>query len=350
MPKEKKDRSVSSDRSMASPLLNSSSRSKHPSSETGLESEDNVKEWEDARCPVCMEHPHNAILLLCSSHDKGCRPFMCDTSYRHSNCFDLFKKSFTKDPKIPEQGTVSDALLSVIPIRNTSGRRNEEGSSSMNPILLEAEAMPILICPLCRGEINGCITVDSARRFMDAKARSCANEACEFSGTYSDLQKHARTVHPLVRPTVPDPERQRNWTRMENERNFGDLLSSLHPPIVPENNVQTTDYSDDGDYLTAMLLVRVLQSGSSGDRPVISRTGLPVGTVARRLLTESGEELHQNQLPTFQSSGSSRRRSRRQRGESPDEEGEVHEYSSDGGPEGGRGLRRSRRNRTSPEN
>ncbi|KAF2533585.1 hypothetical protein F2Q70_00030755 [Brassica cretica] len=50
-------------------------------------------EWADAVCTVCMECPHNAVLLLCSSHDKGCRPYMCGTSFRHSNCFDQYKKT-----------------------------------------------------------------------------------------------------------------------------------------------------------------------------------------------------------------------------------------------------------------
>ncbi|ERN15889.1 hypothetical protein AMTRI_Chr07g25480 [Amborella trichopoda] len=50
------------------------------------------KEWDDASCPICIEHPHNAVLILCTSHEKGCRSYMCDTSYRHSNCLDRFKK------------------------------------------------------------------------------------------------------------------------------------------------------------------------------------------------------------------------------------------------------------------
>ncbi|XP_042518910.1 uncharacterized protein LOC122092734 isoform X1 [Macadamia integrifolia] len=50
------------------------------------------KEWDEASCPICMDHPHNAVLLICSSHDKGCRSYICDTSYRHSNCLDRFKK------------------------------------------------------------------------------------------------------------------------------------------------------------------------------------------------------------------------------------------------------------------
>ncbi|KAL0427042.1 UNVERIFIED_CONTAM: hypothetical protein Slati_2879000 [Sesamum latifolium] len=95
MPKERRERSLSLDRSRLSPFPCSSSYPRQSLTKNPLEDDKNVKEWEAARCPVCMEHPHNAILLICSSHEKGCRPFMCDTSYRHSNCFDQFRKSFS---------------------------------------------------------------------------------------------------------------------------------------------------------------------------------------------------------------------------------------------------------------
>ncbi|KAG8064716.1 hypothetical protein GUJ93_ZPchr0004g39519 [Zizania palustris] len=29
------------------------------------------KDWKCATCSICLEHPHKAVLLLCSSHDKG---------------------------------------------------------------------------------------------------------------------------------------------------------------------------------------------------------------------------------------------------------------------------------------
>lgn len=51
------------------------------------------REWEEAVCPICLEFPHNAVLLVCSSHEKGCRPYMCNTSYRHSNCLDQYRKA-----------------------------------------------------------------------------------------------------------------------------------------------------------------------------------------------------------------------------------------------------------------
>ncbi|GAA0155928.1 hypothetical protein LIER_13541 [Lithospermum erythrorhizon] len=396
MPK-RRDRSVSSDRYTASPFLCSSSRSKYPFAENGLENEDNVKEWEEARCPVCMEHPHNAILLLCSSHDKGCRPFMCDTSYRHSNCFDQFKKSFAKDPEIAEEGTISvpasqlisDSLVSLVSeaaITNASGGNNEEGSSIMNPILLDDHVKPKLMCPLCRGEINGWIIVDSARRFMNAKGRSCACETCDFSGTYSDLRKHARAEHPSVRPTVADPERQRKWSRLERRRDFGDLLSSLQSPVVGESTLETPPEFDEGNWLTVFFLVRVFRAGSdslSRGRAVVSGTRVTSGRRSRILWGESTDEEEVqsrarnessditpapggdyvgeptwNELPGSNSPSSARsigpsgttigtlrRRSRRQREEPPDEE--VQDESSDGGPERRR-LRRRRR--TSSDN
>ncbi|KAF8388362.1 hypothetical protein HHK36_027028 [Tetracentron sinense] len=65
------------------------------------------KEWDEASCPICMEHPHNAVLLLCSSHDKGCRSYICDTSYRHSNCLDRFKKPRVDFRNSPSQSSSS---------------------------------------------------------------------------------------------------------------------------------------------------------------------------------------------------------------------------------------------------
>ena len=88
-----------------------------------IEDEKNVKLFEDTRCPVCMEHPHNAILLICSSHDKGCRPFMCDTSYRHSNCFDQFRKSFNEPAQTSVDSQVQTLLSPLQPPSTTTTPR-----------------------------------------------------------------------------------------------------------------------------------------------------------------------------------------------------------------------------------
>ncbi|KAF9610541.1 hypothetical protein IFM89_023206 [Coptis chinensis] len=71
---------------------------------TSLGIDDSVlhKEWDDALCPICTDHPHNVVLLLCSSFDNGCGPYICDSSYRHSNCLDRFKKYFRSGPSQPD--------------------------------------------------------------------------------------------------------------------------------------------------------------------------------------------------------------------------------------------------------
>lgn len=127
------------------------------------ETEENIKKWEEARCPICIDHPHNAILLLCSSHKNGYRPYICNTSRRHSNCFTQFKKS----KKISFGQTKST-----------------------------------LVCPLCRGEVSGWTVEEPARLFMNHKQRTCAKDNSNFSGTYTDLKNHARSsAHPEIGPS-----------------------------------------------------------------------------------------------------------------------------------------------------
>ncbi|KAL1223974.1 hypothetical protein V5N11_004511 [Cardamine amara subsp. amara] len=66
----------------------------------------------------------------------------------------------------------------------------EDASKRLNPI-------ETLNCPLCRGEVIEMTTVTSTgRRFMNAKPRSFPVNDCEFSGTYSKLDKHLKTEHP----------------------------------------------------------------------------------------------------------------------------------------------------------
>ncbi|KAL3821499.1 hypothetical protein ACJIZ3_007404 [Penstemon smallii] len=126
------------------------------------------KEWDEASCPICMDHPHNAVLLICSSHGKGCRSYICDTSYRHSNCLDRFKKL------------------------------KEETSDNL-----------------------------TARNYLNLKSRSCSSESCLFSGDYRELRSHARRVHPTIHPADVDPSRQRAWSRLENQREYNDIVSAI---------------------------------------------------------------------------------------------------------------------------
>ncbi|CAH8388653.1 unnamed protein product [Eruca vesicaria subsp. sativa] len=266
MPKERKQRSVSHERFKGSSLYCESSRAlKKPS-------EKEVKEWEEARCPVCMEHPHNGILLICSSFDNGCRPYMCDTSHRHSNCFDQYCKASKQTPTTETEGVEvasesrDEAVSEVTVVNAREGERGEEEEE-------EEEGKPKLICPLCRGNIKEWVVVEDARCFMNAKHRSCSSETCEFSGTYSDLRKHARLLHPGVRPSEADPERQRSWRRLERQRDLGDLLSTLQSSFGgggggEERSSSSNDDEimsfDDGGWLTVFFLIRVFRPESSG--------------------------------------------------------------------------------------
>lgn len=293
MPKERRDRSLSHESSRASPYPSSSSRVGRSSLK---ESEENVKEWEEARCPVCMEHPHNAVLLICSSHEKGCRPYMCNTSYRHSNCLDQFCKSFADStsttPQEESQSSNTNSThvqvteannidlqedrstepnnIDMQEDRSTEANNSDmqedrsEGFVTMQPLSCEDETKPKLVCPLCRGQIKEWKVVEAARHFMNGKARSCSCEACDFSGTYADLRKHARLEHPLERPSAVDPERQRNWRRLERQRDLGDLLSTLQTSFGENRVDDGIPPIDDGGLLAVFFLILQPASASRG--------------------------------------------------------------------------------------
>ncbi|XP_011008696.1 PREDICTED: uncharacterized protein LOC105114009 [Populus euphratica] len=166
------------------------------------------KDWVDVTCSVCMECPHNAVLLLCSSHDKGCRPYMCGTSFRYSNCLDQYKNAYTKI--ISSTGTAE------------------------NPILVSDSSQPVekceateLACPLCRGQVKGWTVVEPAREYLNAKKRSCMQDDCSFIGTYKELRKHVRTNHPSARPRAVDPLLEQKWRRLEREREHDDVISTI---------------------------------------------------------------------------------------------------------------------------
>lgn len=198
-----------------------------------------LKEWDDTRCPICMETPHNSVILKCSSYEMGCRPYMCNTSYRHSNCLDQFCKSFDSH--------LSSAILEEIPLTSTASHDRKVQSESGDPSQYGSKLQPKLICPLCRGGIYGYVVLDPARRYMNSKARSCSSETCEFQGTYPELRKHARLEHPSVRPSEVDPSRQCDWLRMEQERDFEDLFSSINESSGAEfgsDNIWTGSFAD----------------------------------------------------------------------------------------------------------
>ncbi|KAK7260376.1 hypothetical protein RIF29_26369 [Crotalaria pallida] len=164
------------------------------------------KEWEDVTCSVCMEYPHNAVLLLCSSHDKGCRPYMCGTSFRHSNCLDQYKKAYTK---VMEDSISNPAAL----------------PDSNSP--LDKGEVTELACPLCRGQVKGWTVVEPVRDYLNAKTRSCMQDDCSFVGNYKELRKHVKAEHPLARPRDVDPAHERKWRWLEWEREREDVISTV---------------------------------------------------------------------------------------------------------------------------
>ncbi|CAL0309546.1 unnamed protein product [Lupinus luteus] len=173
------------------------------------------KEWEDITCSVCMEYPHNAVLLLCSSHDKGCHPYMCGTSYRHSNCLDQYKKAYTKvisssNGQQPRQGSIN----------------NQGGLQDSSSLHGESEVSN-LSCPLCRGQVKGWTIVEPARDYLNTKKRSCMQDNCTFSGNYKELKKHVRDKHPSACPRAVDPDREQKWRFLQRERERQDVISTV---------------------------------------------------------------------------------------------------------------------------
>ncbi|CAK9217024.1 unnamed protein product [Sphagnum troendelagicum] len=233
------------------------------------------KEWEEATCPICMEHPHNAVLLICASHDKGCRPYMCDTSYRHSNCLDQYRKAHDSSDK---------------PVDRPLGK-GADGSDSLELLQGAASGMEAdvgdLLCPLCRGKVEGWRVVDAARQHLNRKIRNCAHEACGFSGPYEDLRKHARGMHPSARPCDVDPARQRDWRQLERARDLGDVLSTIQSAMPgatvlgdyvidgDEEDHEEEDISDfpgdEGNWWTVFLLCQVFGPSMAGGRGLPSR-------------------------------------------------------------------------------
>ncbi|KAE9461337.1 hypothetical protein C3L33_06774, partial [Rhododendron williamsianum] len=196
MPKEKRAPSLSSDRVAASPYHGSPKTYNRSVSKNRVKSVGEESNWEETRCPICMEAPHNAVLLLCSNSKKGCRPYMCNASNLHSNCLRQFCAS-----------------------------------------------NPTLLCPLCRGTIStGWIDVEPApRELMNSIPKSCSVETCEVSGTYTELEKHARSEHPSVQArSVADTVRQQRLLALESERDLQDIramdLDGDFAPIVAEES------------------------------------------------------------------------------------------------------------------
>lgn len=239
------------------------------------------KEWDEVSCPICMDHPHNAVLLICSSHDKGCRSYICDTSYRHSNCLDRFKKtkegnadglsgppSMTPERRLTSAGNLENWSDGYRPNHTVSGANTvvdaglpggsgghsshdvNQGSEDVESNMGKFEEGSSLQCPLCRGSVLGWKVMVEARQYLNLKSRSCSSELCPFTGNYRELRRHARRVHPTVHPADIDPSRQRAWRRLEDQREYNDIVSAIHSAMP--GAVVFGDYViENGDRLSA---------------------------------------------------------------------------------------------------
>ncbi|KAF8074326.1 hypothetical protein N665_1113s0007 [Sinapis alba] len=177
--------------------------------------------WDDLVCPICLDSPHNGVLLQCSSYDNGCRAFVCNTDHLHSNCLDRFITACgTTDPPPPPDEPPRSKIL-------------------------EESCKPL--CPLCRGEVTGWVVVEEARLRLDEKQRCCEEERCRFMGTYMELRKHAQSEHPDSRPSKIDPARKLDWENFQQSSEIIDVLSTIHSE-VPRGVVlgdYVIEYGDD---------------------------------------------------------------------------------------------------------
>ncbi|KAE8675891.1 Mitogen-activated protein kinase kinase kinase 1 isoform 1 [Hibiscus syriacus] len=104
--------------------------------------------------------------------------------------------------------------------------------------------------------------------------------AATSESTVSELQEESTEEGPSAPSTVScekqvlsrlvcflcpeaDPERQRNWRRLERQRDLGNLLSTLQSSFGEERADDSILPVDDGSWLTVFFLIRVFQPGSS---------------------------------------------------------------------------------------
>lgn len=246
--------------------------------------------WDETSCVICMEHPHNAVMLLCSSYDKGCCSFICDTSYRHSNCLDRFRRLKAENIESAPVGNLSSGYQHVASSSSSvsysteligSHEQLDVGSSRIAVNMAQdvgtgdggheaveepatdhlSETISNMKCPLCRGSVLGWKIVEEAREYLNLKRRSCSHESCSFIGNYRELRRHARMVHPTVRPADVDPSRQRAWRRLEHQREYDDIVSSVRSAMP--GAIVIGDYVvENGD---RVLSERERERGGSGD-------------------------------------------------------------------------------------
>ncbi|CAI9114026.1 OLC1v1014643C2 [Oldenlandia corymbosa var. corymbosa] len=131
--------------------------------------------WEEIKCFICLEQPHNAVLLICTRHQKGCHPYICNTSDRLSNCLNQFQNLFSQESSPSSSSDISQLL----------DDHNDGGDDHHH----NRPGVDLARCSLCGGDILGCVAVEAdKRKLMDSTRRVCSAEWCPFVGDYDELR------------------------------------------------------------------------------------------------------------------------------------------------------------------
>lgn len=189
---------------------------------------------EDVACPICLDSPHNAVLLRCASYEKGCRPFICDTDQTRSNCLERFRGAHGLPLPVP--------VPVPVPANARASSRTVAPLNSIHTITISSSNAnnnrPA--CPLCRGDVMGWFVIGEARSHLNQKRRCCEESRCSYVGSFHELQRHTQQKHPDSRPSAIDPARRADWENLQRSSDVVDVLSTIHAQVP--NGVVLGDY------------------------------------------------------------------------------------------------------------
>lgn len=183
---------------------------------------------EDVACPICLDSPHNAVLLRCASYEKGCRPFICDTDQTRSNCLERFRGAHGLPLPVPANARASSRTVSPLNSIHTITISSSNANNNRPA------------CPLCRGDVMGWLVIGEARSHLNQKRRCCEESRCSYVGSFHELQRHTQQKHPDSRPSAIDPARRADWENLQRSSDVVDVLSTIHAQVP--NGVVLGDY------------------------------------------------------------------------------------------------------------
>ena len=138
-------------------------------------------DWEDAICLVCMEVPHIAVLLLCSSYKMGCRLLCVLLAIAFPTVFNNTKGPTQKSSSVLSLQRAYIKSSSVLSLQLAT---NDSDSNTTADVPRESAEVLELLCPFCRMQLKGWMVVEPARKYLNGKKRTCMQDGCSFVGTY----------------------------------------------------------------------------------------------------------------------------------------------------------------------